>query len=46
MSKETEEDTLEEFISRDIVTGKKIINPLNKKKLSKEDMNDIFLGDE
>lgn len=34
-----------DFIEKDMVTGKKLWNPLNKKELSSEELDDIFLED-
>lgn len=33
----------EDFMQRDVVTGKKIRNPLNKGKLSSYELDEIFL---
>lgn len=33
----------EDFVQRDVVTGKKIRNPLNKGKLSPYELDEIFL---
>ncbi len=36
---------MEDFRKVDGITGKKLLNPLNKKKLSSEELDDIFLED-
>lgn len=35
-------DSLNDFIQRDVITGKKLFNPLNKVKLTEEEMDEIF----
>jgi len=35
----------EDFRKRDIITGKKLENPLNKKDLSKHELDEIMLED-
>jgi len=36
---------MEDFRNVDVITGKKLLNPLNKKKLSPQELDDIFLED-
>ncbi len=37
---------MEDFRNTDGITGKKLNNPLNKRKLSAEEMDEIFIEDE
>lgn len=36
----------DEFVDKDVITGRKLNNPLNKKKLSDDEMDSIMLEDE
>jgi len=37
---------MKEFEQRDVITGKKLVNPLNKTKLSIWELDEIMLGED